>query len=100
MATSAFEYVPDILIHTFEALAPDSLDEVALVANVGRAVQAGRSYWTGKSTIPTPANFVDVYNHALNIKHRIENISFFRNQALNNETNKVTESADNSMKNK
>lgn len=79
---SAIEYLPDVAFHAFEALAPDSLNDIAIVANTVRAVQAGISFWSGKSTIPSTANAVDVFNHAVNLKQRFSNsgYSFIRSQ--------------------
>ncbi|KTD57232.1 hypothetical protein [Legionella shakespearei] len=70
----AVEYIPDIALHLWEAVAPDSLNTASLGVNLIRMVQAGRSFWTGESSIPTAANFADVYNHALNIEHRLGNL--------------------------
>ncbi|MCC5791189.1 MAG: hypothetical protein JJT82_01070 [Legionellaceae bacterium] len=72
----AAEYLPDVFIHAFEALAPDSCDELSLLANAARLFQAGTSFWSGESSIPAAANFVDVFNHTLNIKHRFNNYFF------------------------
>ena len=70
-AASALEYLPDICIHLFEAVKPHDCGNIAIVANAGRAVQAGYSFFSGNSTIPSAANFFDVGNHTLNIYHRI-----------------------------
>ena len=65
---------PDLLIHYWETFAPDSLNNGAVMANIGRAVQAGIGFWKGDTTTPRSALFIDVYTHSLNIHHRSYNI--------------------------
>lgn len=68
---AALEYLPDVAIHSLEALAPNSLHDVAVVGNMARAVQAGVAFFTGHSTVPSSANLVDVFNHGMNFGYRI-----------------------------
>jgi hypothetical protein len=68
---AAMEYLPDVAIHAFEAIAPQSLKDVALVGNIARGIQAGMAFFSGNSTIPSAANFADVFNHGLNVAHRL-----------------------------
>ena len=67
---AAYEYLPDIFIHAFEALAPEALNEFAILTNTARATQAACAFFSGHSSIPHVANGVDVLNHAVNIYHR------------------------------
>jgi hypothetical protein len=71
---AAMEYIPDIALHAFEAMAPDSMDSLSFTANLARISQAGYSFWSGESTIPSIANAVDVYNHTYNLSHRLSNM--------------------------
>lgn len=75
----AIEYLPDIALHSFEALFPNSEDvlvnELALVVNGMRGLQAINAAVTGNSEIPLGANLADIPNHALNIYHRVRNIN-------------------------
>lgn len=68
---AALEYLPDVAIHALEAVAPNSLHDVAIVGNVARAVQAGVAFFSGHSTVPSSANLVDVFNHGMNFGYRI-----------------------------
>lgn len=68
---AAIEYLPDVAIHAFEAIAPNSLNKLAAGANIARAVQAGVFFFSGGSTIPSVANSADVFNHGVNIYHRL-----------------------------
>lgn len=72
---AALEYLPDVAIHLFEALAPRTWDNAALIANGARALQAGFGFFSKDSTIPQGANFVDVFNHAMNIGYRASGIN-------------------------
>lgn len=67
----AYEYLPDVAIHAFEAIAPNSLNPVGLVANAARGAQAGYGFFSGNSSIPDAANLADVFNHGLNFYHRM-----------------------------
>ena len=68
---AAIEYLPDVAIHAFEAIAPDSLNNLAITANITRGIQAGLAFFSGKSTIPNAANIADVFNHGLNVYRRL-----------------------------
>lgn len=68
---AAIEYLPDVAIHAFEAIAPNSLNNLAAGANIARGIQAGLAFFSGNSTIPKDANLVDVFNHGLNTCHRL-----------------------------
>ncbi|OJW13172.1 MULTISPECIES: hypothetical protein [Legionella] len=68
---AAIEYLPDVAIHTFEAIAPNSLNQLAAGANIARGIQAGLAFFSGNSTIPSVANLTDVFNHGLNTYHRL-----------------------------
>ncbi|CAM2885675.1 Uncharacterised protein [Legionella steigerwaltii] len=68
---AAIEYLPDVAIHAFEAIAPNSLNNLAAGANITRGIQAGLAFFSGNSTIPSVANFVDVFNHGVNTYHRL-----------------------------
>ena len=65
------EYLPDIAIHAFEAIAPGTFNQAAEIANTIRGVQAGIGFFSGESSIPRAANFVDMFNHGMNLCHRI-----------------------------
>lgn len=65
------EYLPDIAIHAFEAIAPGACNQVAEIANTVRGVQAGIGFFSGESSIPRAANFVDMFNHGMNLCHRM-----------------------------
>lgn len=65
------EYVPDALLHSFEAFMPGGWNPfVAVSFNGARAVQASWAALTGISSIPRLANCVDVGNHLLIMYHR------------------------------
>ncbi|KTC91130.1 hypothetical protein OQJ18_14250 [Fluoribacter dumoffii] len=68
---AALEYLPDVAIHAFEAIAPASLNNYAIGANLGRGIQAGLAFFSGNSSIPSVANLTDVVNHGVNIYHRM-----------------------------
>lgn len=68
---ATIEYIPDVVIHAFEAIAPNSLNNWAIGANVARGIQAGLAFFQGNSTIPSEANITDVFNHGLNVYHRL-----------------------------
>ncbi|KTD05133.1 hypothetical protein OQJ19_09165 [Fluoribacter gormanii] len=68
---AAIEYLPDVAIHAFEAIAPNSLNNLAAAANFARGIQAGLAFFSGNSTIPSVANVTDVFNHGVNIYHRL-----------------------------
>lgn len=67
----AIEYLPDVAIHAFEAIAPNSQNVLAGTANLARGIQAGLAFFSGDSSIPRAANFVDVFNHGMNVYHRM-----------------------------
>lgn len=67
---AASEYLPDVAIHAFEAIAPHSLKWAGLMGNYARGVQAGVSFFSGDSTIPAVANSLDVINHGINLAWR------------------------------
>ncbi|STX52061.1 Uncharacterised protein [Legionella busanensis] len=67
---AAIEYLPDVAIHAFEAIAPNTLNCLGAAANYVRGVQAGIAFFSSNSTIPKPANLVDVVNHGINVYHR------------------------------
>lgn len=68
---AAIEYLPDVAVHAFEAIAPDSLNNLAITANITRGIQAGFAFFSGNSTIPSAANFADVVNHGLSVYRRL-----------------------------
>lgn len=68
---AALEYLPDVAIHAFEALAPKTWNKAALLANAVRGLQAGAAFFSGHSTVPHLANGVDMVNHGVNMYHRI-----------------------------
>ncbi|WP_454782154.1 hypothetical protein [Legionella sp. WA2022007384] len=68
---AAIEYLPDVAIHAFEAIAPNSLTNLAVGANLARGIQAGFAFFSGSSTIPSVANATDVLNHGVNLYHRL-----------------------------
>lgn len=68
---SALEFLVDATIHAMEAIAPNSCNQLGVALNLGRAMQAGVAFFSGNSTIPRAANGVDVFNHALNVGHRL-----------------------------
>ncbi|WP_454784511.1 hypothetical protein [Legionella sp. WA2024007413] len=68
---SAIEYLPDVAIHALEAIAPNSYNNLGIGGNVGRGIQAGIAFFSGNSTIPRIANAVDVFNHGVNVYHRL-----------------------------
>ncbi|VEG92153.1 hypothetical protein [Legionella spiritensis] len=67
----AAEYLPDIAIHAFEAIAPDSFNNLGAAANIARGIQAGLAFFSGNSSIPGAANLADVVNHGINVYHRM-----------------------------
>ena len=68
---AVIEYLPDVAIHAFEAIAPNTLNNWAAGANIVRGIQAGLGFFSPNSTIPRVANGVDVINHGVNTFHRI-----------------------------
>ncbi|QMT61505.1 hypothetical protein [Legionella sp. PC997] len=68
---AAIEYLPDVAIHAFEAIAPNSYNSLGIGGNVARGIQAGFAFFSGNSTIPSVANVVDVFNHGVNVYHRL-----------------------------
>lgn len=68
---AAIEYLPDVAIHAFEAIAPNSHNVLAGGANVARGIQAGLAFFSGDSSIPRAANLIDVFNHGMNVYHRM-----------------------------
>ncbi|MBN9288212.1 MAG: hypothetical protein BGO43_09800 [Gammaproteobacteria bacterium 39-13] len=80
-AASILEYGPDILLHGYEAIYPNSANEVMICANFARGIQAGMAFATNiafvpwHTTIPKIANGLDVLNHAGNIRRRLANLS-------------------------
>ena len=73
---AAIEYLPDIGIHAFEALAPRAWNDIedvngfAKFTNALRGYQAGVAFFSERSTVPHLANGIDVFNHVLNINYR------------------------------
>ncbi|MBL7479910.1 hypothetical protein [Legionella bononiensis] len=68
---AAIEYLPDVAVHAFEAIAPNSLNNLAITANFTRGIQAGLAFFSGNSTIPSAANIADVFNHGLSVYRRL-----------------------------
>jgi hypothetical protein len=68
---NASEYLPDLFIHFFEAIAPGSCKDFAIVANTLRACQAGYGFFSGDSSISSAANFFDMFIHGSNIAQRM-----------------------------
>lgn len=69
----ALEYLPDIGIHAFEAVFPNTFNNLAISMNFARGIQSGAAFYTGISTIPHIANGVDILNHLGNIGYRVKN---------------------------
>ena len=69
---SSTEYVPDIFIHLFEVVAPNSFPELAIAANSLRAAQTAYGFFEpSKSKVPQALNLVDTFNHIGNIGFRL-----------------------------
>ncbi len=68
---NASEYLPDMFIHFFEAIAPGSCKDFAIVANALRACHAGYGFFSGDSSILPAANFFDMLIHGSNIAQRM-----------------------------
>lgn len=71
-AVSPTEYVPDIFIHLFEALAPNSVPALAIAANGLRAAQAAHGFFHPKDSDVQPTiNGLDILNHIGNMAYRM-----------------------------
>jgi hypothetical protein len=71
---AAIEYIPDIMIHAWEALCPDKLHGYAALANFARGGQSLWAFESGLSSIPPLANIIDCGNHTLNLLTRLHRI--------------------------
>lgn len=79
------EFLPDAAIHAYEALFPNSLNDIGLVLNILRGSQAGIAAVTNVTIIPCvtafhtcvnmAAGFTDAGVHALNAARRASHLA-------------------------